>query len=205
MLNRGIAVVFALVSLVASSSAQAPRDPKVLKDAEKKFQPEVKHDDFQKTTMTMQQAQMTARSDFSAKRGESIECGQVYAVGVSFAMVEGFPSGAHSFLHVTYYAKDWMFITKDEPLRLLAGDSIHTLRVSGEPTREVQDGAVDEEAYFAIAGEDLKWLAAQPQVRVRLTGDKSNCDFTLSQEALALAAMYNERVVLPLESRTASR
>lgn len=192
MLKRGIGVAFVvLAAMPFALRGQAYADTASASRAEADFQPDFRHDEFNGLSATSLNVQLYSQRYEDA----AISCPNYGYVTTTLVHAKFPGKPIVNLIQVTYRGDAWMFMTKTEPLRVLVGGTVHSFPGFASPTREVKEGGVEEMHSFEVTSADLAWLASQPNAKVRVAGDKSNCDFVLSPEALALTGMFNERVV----------
>lgn len=99
-------------------------------------------------------------------------------------------------LFAYYGGSDWLFIGESRSLFILANDSARAFSGVAPASRDVvRGGAVSEMQIYVINDDDIQWLAAAQQARVRLDGDRGRCDFTIPAGAWNLLRLFVQREI----------
>lgn len=195
---RGVLFALMICATPAHALAQVVRDPVSEDKAKQNWLLSVHRDDFTKSTSTHIDGDYLEPGSFIGPLDKPVECPSYGTVGSGFLVIEKPHERPVILLTFLYGGKDWIFVSKDQPIRVLSGDSVRSFPLYVAPKQSVEGGGVAEFAEYVITPDDVDWLASRPSARARVTGTNHICDYPMTQRQLAITELFRDRVVRPL-------
>jgi hypothetical protein len=202
---RGALLALWICAMPAYALAQVVRDPISEDKAKKNWLPSVRHDDFTKSTSTHVEGDYLEPDSFIGPLDKPVDCPTYGTVGSGFLLIEKPHEHPVILLTFLYGGKDWIFVSKEQPIRVLSGDSVRSFPLYVAPKQSVVERGVTEFAEYVLTPDDVDWLASRSSARVRVTGTNHICDYPMTQRQLAITELFRDRLVRPLTTAAASK
>ena len=190
-LDRTSMVLAAGVALwlaVPDGAAEAQRDPKVVRRAERSYKARHQVDAFTRDSTTEIDIYRIA-DDPQARCSHDDGTPLVRLSLRKLAPPRREPT---VLLHADYSGWRWLTISAEDSLRLMVDDSLLALQPEGHTL--YRNGVYANEAQsYRITPGDLSRLARAGSVRARLSGRSGRCDFRLRPESLELVRLFLQR------------
>jgi hypothetical protein len=185
--------------------AQVVRDPISEDKAKKNWLPLVHHDEFTKSTSTHVEGDYLEPDSFIGPLDKPVDCPSYDMVEGGFSVIEKPHERPVILLNFFYGGKDWIFVSKDQPIRVLSGDSVRSFPLYVAPRQSLEKGGVSEFAEYVLTPDDVDWLASRQSARARVTGTNHICDFPMTQRQLAITELFRDRIVRSLTAASATK
>ena len=190
-LDRTSMVLAAGVALwlaVPGGAAEAQRDPKVVRRAERSYKARHHVDAFTRDSTTEIDVYRIAddpQARCSHEDGTPL-------VRLSLRKLAAPRQKPAVLLHADYSGWRWLAISERDSLRLLVDDSLIALQPHGYV--QYRNGVyANESQSYRITPDELSLLARAGSVRARLSGRTGRCDFRLRPESLELVRLFLQR------------
>ena len=184
LLTAGLALWLA----VPGGVAEAQRDPKVVRRAERSYKARHQVDAFTRdstTEISIYRIADDPQARCSHEDGTPL-------VRLSLKKLTPPRQEPNLLLHADYSGWRWLTISDGDSLRLMVDDSLLALEPQGYV--QYQNGVYANEAQsYRITRDDLSRVARAGSVRARLSGRSGRCDFRLKPESLELVRLFLQR------------
>jgi hypothetical protein len=169
-------------------AAEAQRDPKVVRRAERSYKARHQIDAFTRDSTTEIDIYRIA-DDAQARCSHEDGIPLVRLSLRKLAPPRGEPT---LLLHADFSGWRWLAIGPADSLRLMVDDSLLVLQPEGHV--QYRNGVyANESQSFRITPGDLSRVSRAGSVRARLSGGSGRCDFRLRPEALELVRLFLHR------------
>jgi hypothetical protein len=186
--SMALAAGVVLWLIIPIGRAEAQRDPKVVRRAERSYKPRYQVDAFTRDSTTEINIYRIAddpQARCSHEDGTPL-------VRLSLRKLAPPRQEPALFLHADYSGWRWLTISADDSLRLMVDDSLLVLQPQGHA--HYRNGIYANEAQsYRVTRDDLSRLARAGSVRARLSGRSGRCDFRLKPESLELVRLFLQR------------
>ena len=184
VLAAGVAVWLA----VPDGAADAQRDPKVVRRAERSYKARHQIDAFTRDSTTEIDIYRIA-DDPQARCSHEDGMPLVRLALRKMAPPRQDPAVV---LRADYSGWRWLSISAEDSLRLMVDDSLLLLKPEGH-TQYANGVYANEAQSYRVTPDDLSRLAGAGSVRARLSGRSGRCDFRLKPESLELVRLFLQR------------
>lgn len=99
-------------------------------------------------------------------------------------------------LYAYYGGAEWLFLGQERSLLMLANDSTRAFTGLDAASRDVaRGGVVSETQIYVLNDDDVRWLMSVQPPRVRLDGEKGQCDFAIPAGSWNLLRLFVKREI----------